>query len=1053
MSSGVDERMNRQDQNGDAVPGPKPKKSDDKEHLINDREPPPKYDSSGPGAEAEESSDAKEEEAGPRVSTLQLVIGGLIVALATFGQVFLFVYTAERQVIRMRLAFYRNIMRQEMAWFDANSCGEMTVKLTDDISRIHDAIGDKLGTAVQYLTASIFGFVIIFYYGWELALVMQIGAPFLILAFALMGVVFTNMSALERQAYAKAGGVAEEVFSSIRTVHAFNGQEKECKRYLETLKEAKEYGIKKSLASGLGQGASWGICIATLALGFWYGGKLIRDGDYEVHEMMAVFMVALVGCQCLGLSLPFVMTVNNGRGAAHGVYTIIDRLSAIDSASDEGLRPDTLTGNIALKGVHFTYPTRADVKILKGLDMTVSAGQTVALVGQSGCGKSTVIQLLQRFYDPDAGQVCLDGVDLRDINIRWLRQNVGIVGNKDGDMKNDAQKKTKEIENTEGGKDRRKSSAKLLHIDKMTPAPNTFLRIVKLNKPEWIFVFFGSIGGFCNGAMQPAWALVLAEAIEVYSHESKSYQKDKMNDLCLLSVAIGFTMFVSFTFQEYMFGISGESLTMRIRGMLFKAMARQNIGWFDEPEHETGTLSSHLAMEASLVQGAVKTSFAYTLVVMGNLGVGLIVSFIYSWQMALILLLFVPIIVVGYVLITKLLSGADNEGMEILEELSQDAMESIDNIRTVAALTKEQTIYDIFYDKLWSPFKKHMRSKIWMSLVASFTQGLSQWTFGLSFYVGSRLLKSDDVSYGDIFRVMGCLIFSTTQLGRSVAFAPDFSKARNAAAYIFHLHDKTPPIDAYSKEGNKPAPGTFKATVRFEGIHFRYPMRPDVKILNGLDLSVEPGQTLALVGESGCGKSTTVQLVERFYDPEGGQVRFDKYRLKDLNIEWLRAQIGLVSQEPILFDQSIAENIAYGDNSRTVSMDEIIQAAKSANIHNFVQSLPAGYDTNVGSKGTQLSGGQKQRVAIARALIRNPKILLLDEATSALDTESEKVVQEALDKARAGRTCITIAHRLTTIKDADKIAVFKGGVVHEIGTHDTLMAKQGLYFKLQRAQH
>ncbi|GFO07713.1 multidrug resistance protein 3 [Plakobranchus ocellatus] len=228
-------------------------------------------------------------------------------------------------------------------------------------------------------------------------------------------------------------------------------------------------------------------------------------------------------------------------------------------------------------------------------------------------------------------------------------------------------------------------------------------------------------------------------------------------------------------------------------------------------------------------------------------------------------------------------------------------------------------------------------------------------------------------------------------------------------------------------------------------------MRPDVRVLDDVILNVDPGQTLALVGESGCGKSTTLQLLERFYDPDKGQVALDRFNIKDLNVQWLRSQIGLVSQEPILFDTSIAENIAYGDNFREVLMEEIIQAAKAANIHNFITALPGGYTTRVGNKGTLLSGGQKQRIAIARALVRNPKILLLDEATSALDTENEKIVQEALDKAREGRTCITIAHRLSTIKDADKIAVFKAGRVHEIGTHAQLMAKKGLYYYMNIA--
>jgi len=212
------------------------------------------------------------------------------------------------------------------------------------------------------------------------------------------------------------------------------------------------------------------------------------------------------------------------------------------------------------------------------------------------------------------------------------------------------------------------------------------------------------------------------------------------------------------------------------------------------------------------------------------------------------------------------------------------------------------------------------------------------------------------------------------------------------------------------------------------------------------------GQTFSLVGSSGCGKSTTVQLLERFYDTMGGQVLTDGSNVRQLNVSWMRAQIRLVSQEPVLFDCSLRENIAYGDNSREVSMEEVIEAARQANIHSFIQSLPDGYDTTAGDRGAQLSGGQKQRVAIARALLRNPKILLLDEATSALDTESEKIVQEALDRAQLGRTSIVIAHRLSTIQNANCIVVFNNGRVAERGTHSELMALKGLYYKLNLAQ-
>lgn len=234
---------------------------------------------------------------------------------------------------------------------------------------------------------------------------------------------------------------------------------------------------------------------------------------------------------------------------------------------------------------------------------------------------------------------------------------------------------------------------------------------------------------------------------------------------------------------------------------------------------------------------------------------------------------------------------------------------------------------------------------------------------------------------------------------------------------------------------------------------FEYPTREGMPILQNFNLEIEKGTTVALVGPSGSGKSTCVQLLLRYYDPVSGTVNLSQTPTTEFSFETLRFKMGLVSQEPVLFDRTISENIAYGNNFRDdIPMAEIIEAAKKSNIHNFITSLPQGYATSLGSKGTQLSGGQKQRIAIARAMVRNPKILILDEATSALDMESEKVVQEALDAARSGRTCITIAHRLTTVRDADLICVLKKGVVIEQGTHDELMGHRGMYYDLYMMQ-
>ena len=286
------------------------------------------------------------------------------------------------------------------------------------------------------------------------------------------------------------------------------------------------------------------------------------------------------------------------------------------------------------------------------------------------------------------------------------------------------------------------------------------------------------------------------------------------------------------------------------------------------------------------------------------------------------------------------------------------------------------------------------------------------------------------------------------QIGQSSTFAEAFNTARAAAYDIFQVIYRKSPIDSCGNEGLKPK--EFTGQISFKNVFFNYPARKDVKILNGLDLEVETGKTVALVGPSGCGKSTCIQLIQRFYDPDQGQVLVDGKDVKELNVGWLRNQIGIVGQEPVLFDCSIKDNIKYAKEDATD--EEITKACQEANAYDFIQKLPETFDTMVGEGGTQLSGGQKQRIAIARALIRNPKILLLDEATSALDNESEGIVQAALDKVHAGRTTVVVAHRLTTIRNADLIVALKDGAVQEMGTHEELMKKKGLYYDLVESQ-
>ncbi|CAB4016568.1 multidrug resistance 1-like [Paramuricea clavata] len=519
----------------------------------------------------------------------------------------------------------------------------------------------------------------------------------------------------------------------------------------------------------------------------------------------------------------------------------------------------------------------------------------------------------------------------------------------------------------------------------------------------------------------------------------------------LLFLALAFLMLFGNTIQSWMYGIAGEILTMRLRKQAFRSLMRQETSYFDDPYHSTGALTSNLATHASAVQGATGPrlgGIASSLIT----AVGcLVLAFVSGWKLALVVLAFLPFIIIGGMMEMQIYFGNSLGGDTInSEEAGKIAVETILNIQTVATLGKEESFYDKYMEAVSEMYNKRKRKGI----ISGLFMGLSQSFFLLSnaaaFRYAGHLVQKGEMSFTDVMKTILAVQMGAMMAGQLSALTPDYVKAKEAAGRLFKLFDRTPVIQSDSTEGLQP--NTNEGFVEFKDVTFRYPFRQDVKVLRGFNLTVEQGKTVALVGSSGCGKSTAVSLIQRLYDVEMGSVLVDGNDVKSLNVSWLRRQIGIVSQEPVLFNCSIRDNIAYGDISREISQEEIENAAKAANIHDFINTLPKGYGSMVGDKGTLISGGQKQRIAIARALIRHPKILLLDEATSALDTESEKVVQEALDRACVGRTTLIIAHRLSTVQKADVIAVIKSGHVVEKGTHQKLLEMKGVYYYLQQAQ-
>lgn len=570
-------------------------------------------------------------------------------------------------------------------------------------------------------------------------------------------------------------------------------------------------------------------------------------------------------------------------------------------------------------------------------------------------------------------------------------------------------------------------------------------RILKYNQPEWLYLLTGSLAAGINGSFNPIYALLFSQIIGTFAIRDLDEQREQIDGICVLFVSVGVMSFFSQFLQGFAFAKSGELLTRRLRKIGFQAMLRQEIGWFDDPNNSPGALTTRLATDASMVQGATGSQIGMIVNSLTNIGASLVIAYYFSWKLSLVVTCFLPLIGLSGVIQVKMLTGFANEDKKAMEVAGQVSSEAMANIRTVAGLSKEKQFVALYEQQLDAPYKAAKKKANIYAICFAFAQCIIFMAYAASFRYGGYLVNFEGLHYVVVFRVITALITSGTALGRASSFTPDYAKAKIAAAQFFKLLDRVPKISS-SQEGRRW--NNFKGRIEFKNCRFTYPSRPNIQVLRGLEVEVSPGQTLAFVGSSGCGKSTSVQLLERFYDPDQGQVLIDGHPSHEINVPFLRSQIGIVSQEPVLFDCTIAENIQYGANSQSVTMEEVIEASKKAYLHDFVMSLPDRYETQVGAHGSQLSRGQKQRIAIARAIIRNPKILLLDEATSALDTESEKTVQAALDEARCGRTCIVIAHRLSTIQNADIIAVMSQGVVIEKGTHEELMTKKGAYHKL-----
>ncbi|KAL1914585.1 uncharacterized protein VTP21DRAFT_8116 [Calcarisporiella thermophila] len=1127
----------------------------------------------------------------------------------------------ENQTKRIRELYFHAILYQDQSWFDLNQFESLSTRLSSDTLLIQEGLSEKVGFILMDTSFAICNFTLAFYFGWRVSVVLLVIVPMFGFSGYAFGHVLRNQTQKVQSAYSNAGMLVEQCISGIRTIASFSMQQQFIDRFSAFLNVAYQAGVRKATRAGIFMGLFELIDFSAYSFAFWYGAHLISQGVTTRTVALQAFFLIASGSAVIGQIAPNYKALVEAQVAAYKIFAVIDYRPAITSSinpQSKSTNCNTCQGEITFCNVHFSYPSRPSISTLSGIEFKVPSGKTVALVGASGGGKSTITHLIQRFYDPTSGMILLDGMDLRELNISWLRKQIGVVGQEpvlfDDTIRNNValgalnrNPTQKEIEEAcimanchdfiislphgydtrvgelgsqlSGGQKQRIALARalirnpaILLLDEATSALDTaseklvqealksasknrttliiahrlstvreadwiiviengkiveqgthaqlmtkggiymayvrkqqlkddedtkdenyidspfkmaskidqenkpsiinnlkdnnkltktvgvdiysekrpIYRTLRMMSPEWILIGLATLGGFIIGAVYPIHGLFIGRIVDVFGLPADQVE-GATRFWSLLYVALAIISFIASLLRDGVTLFCGERFVRRLRAQTFRNLLRQEIAFFDHPEHTTSVLTYRLAKDATEISELPKLVIVDGGSAISALFFGLLIAFKYGWKLTLALLPVMPLIIGSLLFRLKSLNGFSGKVEKEYRLAGRVAGEAIREIRTIASLAAEDVFEKKYAEYCQVPHSFAMKKAFITSIGYGLSEGLYHLAHILGLYLGARFIQSGEMTSQQVTVVLFTVIWSSRGLSQFSSHMPRFVKAKRAAINLFELLDKKSKIDP---DATGKCVAIAPGTAELQNATFAYPMRPDIIIFKNIWMLIRRYQKVAIVGPSGCGKSTIISLLLRWYDCNSGAVSIDGINVKEWQLDYMRQRIAYVGQEPVLFDMTVKENILLGcRNEQDVTQEEIEAVAKKANIHDFICSLPNGYHTRVGDKGKQISGGQKQRIAIARALLRNPEILLLDEATSALDSDSEKLVQEALEIAMLGRTTLVIAHRLSTVQDSDLIIVMKDGEIQEIGEHSKLVAYPGLYRELVKQQN
>lgn len=576
--------------------------------------------------------------------------------------------------------------------------------------------------------------------------------------------------------------------------------------------------------------------------------------------------------------------------------------------------------------------------------------------------------------------------------------------------------------------------------------------------PEWKILFLATIALVCSTAAQLAQPLFFGKIITITSSDS-DHRSDQLNRAAFVLLLILVFGGVASVFRGWLYTLVGERLVRNLRKNLFEKMIIQDISFFDV--NKTGELMNRLSSDTAVIQSCLSVNISMGLRAVAEIIVSIALLFITSWHLTLVMMAVIPALIIIISIYGRFTRRLTKDYQDALAAAADSGAESISNNRIMKSFGAEAWELKVYSTNIQKSYKKGATKALAYGIFAGGVGFLAGMAILVVVYYGATLVLADQLKTGDLTAFILYTLYIAIDLGIISSLYTEFSNALGASERIFRIMDTVPKIPP---TGGKWPTGQSTGEIHFKNISFSYPARSDVIVINDLTIHIKPNQTIALVGASGSGKSTMLCLLERFYDVSAGQILLDGEDIRTLDPRYLHRQISIVPQEPVLFSGTIRSNICYAraaqrpeafanpSDPSVATDEEVEQAGRMANAHDFIMSFPEGYDTIVGERGVRLSGGQKQRVAIARALLANPRILLLDEATSALDSESEMLVQDAINKLMVDRTVIIIAHRLSTVRDADQIFVFQHGKIVDNSTHDQLLRQSKVYANLVRKQ-